>query len=138
MNFTITFPPYLCKTLRNWSIKVSCFISLIIIFDPLSSQSQDVVQHSLWFSWVNKQKITDHIGLHFDVQIRSSDDVGYLRNVVLRPGITYFFDSDKNATLGYAYILTHQELAGMPKISLNEHRVWEQFNWNLKVGQVPP
>lgn len=100
-------------------------------------QEQNVVQNTIWFSWVNKQKITDNIGLHLDVQIRSADDIAYVRNVVLRPGITYFFNAEKNATIGYAYNLTHLEVDEMSKISLNEHRIWEQFNMTMKVGKLP-
>ncbi|MEO5912185.1 MAG: DUF2490 domain-containing protein [Pelobium sp.] len=88
----------------------------------------------MWGASINSFKLSEHTGLHFDIQFRSADEVSYLRNMLMRPGFTYFFNDKNNATVGYAFIFTDQG----PAINHNliEHRIWEQFVTNVKVGKI--
>ena len=55
---------------------------------------------------------------------------------MLRPGITYFFDAKNSATLGYAYIVSYNRLPEPSKNTLTENRIWEQYIYAVKLGQV--
>jgi hypothetical protein len=99
----------------------------------ISAKAQNITQNSVWGASFNSIKLSEKTGLHFDAQFRSADDVAYLRNVLIRPGFTYFFDQTKNATLGYAFILTNQGAANTK--DLIEHRIWEQFILNVPLSK---
>lgn len=114
------------------------YLLYIILFCPLIAISQNSSQQSAWGALFHSQKLSEKTGLHFDAQFRSADDVTYVRNILLRPGFTYFFDKNHNATLGYAYILTNQRVDGLANSSLLEHRIWQQFVLNYKIGKVVP
>lgn len=109
---------------------------LIILAIPFKSLAQTTNQHSGWGALFFSQKLSDKVGIHFDFQMRSADDLKYLRNTLIRPGVTYFIDKTKNATLGHALILTNQE-PGSSLNNLSEHRIWEQFIYNQRLGKIP-
>lgn len=109
----------------------------LFLLCPLIAISQNSSQQSAWGAWIHSQKFSNKIGLHFDAQFRSADDLEYVRNILIRPGFTYYFDENHNATLGYAYILTNQRLDGVANSSLSEHRIWQQFILNYRIGKVP-
>ena len=60
-----------------------------------------------WGAWFHTQKFNDHWGAAFDEQFRSAHDVDYLRNILLRPSVSYYFTKSKRLDLGYAYIATY-------------------------------
>lgn len=112
------------------------FITLIICFCTIHvSLAQTVNQQSGWLGFFHSQKLSAKSGLHLDVQFRSADEFAYLRNVLVRPGYTYFFDSKKNATIGYAYILTNFDVPNQN--DLVEHRIWQQFIVTTPIGKIP-
>ena len=81
--------------------KQKLFILLIIAFSFSTVVSaQNTQENSGWFAWLNSYKFSKRFGLHFDAQIRSADDWNYVRNVLIRPGLTYHFNSKNNVTLG--------------------------------------
>lgn len=109
------------------------FLLSAITISFSSAKAQNISQNSLWGASFNSIKLSEKTGLHFDAQFRSADEVTYLRNVLLRPGFTYFFDDTKNATLGYALILTDQ--GNNSPNNLVEHRIWEQFIINVPLNK---
>ncbi len=115
-------------------IYLLCFITLNI---PAFLKAQNIHQNSGWSALFHSQKFSDKVGAHFDFQIRSADDFEYVRNILIRPGVTWFIDNSKNATLGYAFILTNQRMEGVTDHQLTESRIWEQFVYNQKIGKVP-
>ena len=111
---------------------------LLIIMLVLSARAsaQTIHENTGWFGWANSYRFSGNWGLHFDMQVRSADDWEYIRNVVLRPGITYFFDAKNSATLGYAYAVAYNRLPEPSKNTLTENRIWEQYIYATKFGQV--
>lgn len=77
------------------------------------------------------------VGLMTDWQLKGPWslwlDTHYNTNAffVLRPGITYKFDSGFSATAGYAYVLTDP---GTGALERQEHRPWGQFVFPAKFG----
>lgn len=118
-------------------IYIFCLITVIL---PSKLLAQSINQNSGWAALFHSQKFNNKIGAHFDFQVRSADNFESLRNVLVRPGINWYIDENKTATLGYALIVTHQQINGAgfsPKQSLTEQRIWEQFIYNHKLGKIP-
>lgn len=110
-------------------------IALVISIIPMGLSAQ-VHENSGWAAWFNSYRVSDKLGIHFDGQLRSSDDLESVKNILIRPGITWFFDESKNVTAGYALIRTHQKLEGVADPNLTEHRIWQQFIYNQKVSRA--
>lgn len=98
--------------------------------------AQTVNQNSGWLFLLNSTKLNDKWGLHLDVQARSADDWAYVRNVLVRPGLTYFINKKSNVTLGYLLATTKTEFANLPDVNTNEHRIWQQYIYNHKIGSI--
>ena len=109
-------------------------ILILILSSRLSAQTTQ--ENSGWFAWFNTYRLSHRWGLYFDGQVRSADNWSYVRNLLLRPGVTYFFDSKNNITVGYAYIGSYNRLPEPSKNSLSEHRIWEQYIYLTKIGRV--
>lgn len=112
--------------------KLSFCIAFIVSF--LSSFAQTQHQNSGWLMFVNNTKFNDKWGLAFDVQFRSADELGYLRNVLIRPGLTYFVNKNNNVTLGYLLNTTKIESLGESVMNFAEHRIWEQYIHTHRLG----
>jgi hypothetical protein len=94
--------------------------------------AQSVHQNTGWLFLMNSTKFNDKWGAHFDLQLRSSDEYKNLRNLLIRPGLTYHFNSTNNLTLGYLFTQTYTPGAE----SITENRVWEQFIHTHKIKSV--
>jgi hypothetical protein len=82
------------------------------------------------------QKFSDKWGMSFDAQFRSASHYDYLQNILLRPSVNYYFDKNKMAALGYAYIATNGRAAGGVETFRPESRIWEQLIINTKIGKT--
>jgi len=103
----------------------------ILSCSALLLQAQTVSQNTGWLFFLNSTKFNDKWGLHFDFQLRSQNNWDGVRNVLVRPGITYYINKNSNATLGYLYTPTflQDNLIGSNsfKNTLTEHRIWQQY-----------
>jgi opacity protein-like surface antigen len=96
------------------------------IFYLLSTASAvaDTIQQQMgWAGWFNSDRLNERWGYLTDVQLRSSDSWDESQTLILRPGVSYFFDNKNNVSLGYAYIATLNN----PGDNLVEHRIWQQY-----------
>jgi hypothetical protein len=94
--------------------------------------AQNVSQNAGWFMVLNSTKFNDRWGMHFDFQLRTQNNWDGVRNLLVRPGVTYYINQKSNATLGYLYAPTFLQddtpLGGAKlKTSLTEHRIWQQY-----------
>lgn len=110
-------------------------LALVVLMIPVGLSAQ-VRDNSAWAAWFNSYRVSDKLGIHFDAQVRSSDDLESVKNILIRPGLTWFFEENKNATFGYAFIRTRQTLEGIANPNLTEHRIWQQFIYNQKVSRA--
>lgn len=95
-------------------------------------KAQTVHQNTGWLFLMNTSKFSDKWGAHFDLQIRSSDEFKNVRNLLVRPGVTYYFNGSNNLTVGYLFTQTYT-----PGIeSITENRAWEQFIHTHKIQRV--
>lgn len=107
---------------------------ILMALGKLSAQTQ--YQNSGWFMFLNNTKFNDKWGLQFDLQVRSADDWGYVRNTLVRPAVQYFINNKSNVALGYLWQNTELRLIGSTNNSLTEHRIFEQYIYNHKINSV--
>ncbi|MCX2475116.1 DUF2490 domain-containing protein [Pedobacter sp. MC2016-05] len=110
------------------------FIILLATSGTLCAQTQ--YQNSGWFMFVNNTKFNQKWGLHFDVQVRSADDWGYVRNTLVRPALQYFINKDHNVALGYLWQTTQNKAEGVSNTFLHEHRIFEQYIFSHKLSSI--
>lgn len=108
----------------------------ITLLLPFTSFSQTVEQTG-WVASFNSVKLSPKWGLHFDVQLRAADDLGYVRNLLVRPGLVYFINNNHNITAGYALIQTFADPDIPAAADLAEHRIWQQYVAGYKIGDIP-
>ncbi|GAA4325629.1 hypothetical protein GCM10023149_28100 [Mucilaginibacter gynuensis] len=115
-------------------ISLKLFLLALTLFVSSGKLFAQSTQYSLWGAWFYNQKLSEHWGVGGDVQFRSANHADYLRNILIRPQVNYYFNKNKFASAGYAYIATHGRTATDDKTFRPEHRSWEQFTLVHKVG----
>ncbi|MEQ7800773.1 DUF2490 domain-containing protein [Pedobacter sp. ASV1-7] len=111
------------------------FTFLISLF-VLNSFSQHVNQNSGWLMLLNGTKFNDKWGMHLDLQLRTANDWDGVRNVLFRPGLTYYINKNSNATAGYLLTNTYVKQDGAANNTLTEHRIWEQYIYTHRIKSV--
>ena len=81
---------------------------------------------------MNSTKVNEKWGIHFDAQLRSSNDWEHVRNLLIRPGVTYYFNKYNDLTLGYLFTQTYTPGAE----TITENRAWEQYVHRHKISTV--
>lgn len=112
------------------------FIFVSLAFINISTIAQTTHQNSGWLFLMNSTKINNHWGTHLDVQLRTQDEWDGIRNILIRPGVTYFFNNNNDLTLGYLFTNTFTQLVGTPDNTLTEHRIWQQFIHKHKISSI--
>lgn len=110
-----------------------------MLFSVLLSPGKLLAQENQFSGWAalfHTQRFSEHWGMSFDAQFRSANHYDYLRNVLLRPSVNYYFSKNKIGALGYAYIATNGRTATGAETFRPESRTWEQFIINTKIGKT--
>ncbi len=89
-----------------------------------------------WGALFHTQRFSKHWGASFDGQFRSANKYDFLRNTLLRPSVNYYFDNNKMAALGYAYVATNGRNAVGEHTFRPESRIWQQLIINQKLGKA--
>jgi hypothetical protein len=108
---------------------------IIILFLPARLFAQEN-RFSGWAALFHTQRLSPKWGISFDAQFRSASHYDYLQNTLLRPSVNYYFDKNKVAALGYAYVATNGRAAGGVKTFRPESRTWQQLIINTKMGKT--
>ena len=111
-------------------------LAIIACVCSLFASAQTNKENTAWLAWLNSYRFSKNWAVHFDGQLRSGDDWNYMRTVLIRPGITYYFNAKNTVTVGYAYVGTQTRLAPPSKNTLTENRIWEQYLYTAKFNQV--
>jgi hypothetical protein len=122
--------------LRPLRITRQCSLLFITFISYLHVSAQTAHENTGWFGWFNSYKISGPWAMHFDGQVRSADNWDFVRNLLLRPGITYAFKPNSTGTIGYAYIGTYSRVSSSSKSTLTEHRIWEQYIYSTAIGKA--
>ena len=92
-------------------------------------------QFSGWLASFNTFKLNNKFSLHFDGQLRSTNELKDVQTVLLRPGLNYHVNKSWVLTGGYAYIANRRSASGISEL-LPEHRIWQQAIFNHKLKNI--
>ncbi|WP_452220085.1 DUF2490 domain-containing protein [Lacinutrix salivirga] len=116
---------------------LTIFILIFAFLMPKSTIAQDSNLGN-WLIYIGNKKLNKKWNIHNEVQYRNYDAVGDLEQLLLRTGLGYTFNNQKNnVLLGYGYILSENYIGDSDqKFSVNEHRIFQQFTSKQKIGKV--
>jgi hypothetical protein len=117
-------------------MRQKCILILLVIACSFGAKAQTDQQNTGWFMFVNSTKLNNKWALHFDLQLRSSDNWTHKRNLLLRPGLTYLISKKQEATLGYLWNQSYTYPEAAPDYQLTEHRIWEQYVYKHKIKTI--
>ncbi len=123
--------------MKNKTSKIGLIALIIAFMLPNVVQSQDS-DFGNWLIYIGNKKLNDKWNIHNEVQYRNYNAVGDLEQLLLRTGLGYTFNDNKNnILLGYGYILSENYIGDTDdKFSVNEHRIYQQFTSKQSVGKV--
>lgn len=102
---------------------------LLLSIHQLSAQTK--YENSGWLFLLNSTKFNEKWGMHLDIQVRSADNWGSVKNVLFRPGLTYYIDKKQNVTAGYLLASTDNGVT-----TSYEQRIWEQYILTHKINSI--
>ncbi|GAA3593806.1 DUF2490 domain-containing protein [Flavivirga amylovorans] len=122
---------------NTMKIKTSLVALVMALMSPLFMQSQDS-DFGNWLIYIGNKKLNKKWNIHNEIQYRNYDAIGDLEQLLLRTGLGYTFNESKNnVLLGYGYILSENYVGNTDdKVSVNEHRVFQQFTSKQNIGRV--
>lgn len=91
-----------------------------------------------WLIYIGNKKVNSKWNIHNEIQYRNYNAIGDLEQLLLRTGLGYTFNEDKNnVLLGYGYILSENYIGDTDeKTSVNEHRIFQQFTSKQNIGSL--
>jgi len=111
-------------------------IVLLAFLTPNEIKAQDSNLGN-WIIYIGNKKLNEKWNIHNEVQYRNYDTAGDLEQLLLRTGLGYNITNNSNILLGYGYILSKNYLDNSDeKVSVNEHRIFQQFSTKQKIGKV--
>jgi hypothetical protein len=117
--------------MRPLLLSLIVFLSMI-----LTAQAQTEQQSSGWLLLLNNTKINKNWGMYVDLQMRSNNNFDGVKNLMFRPGLTYYLNDKNEFTVGYLVNETFTRLDGASDNSLTEQRIWEQYVFKHKLNTV--
>lgn len=104
-------------------------VTLFFVTFVVSAQTKH--ENTAWLFLLNSTKFNEKWGLHLDVQVRSTDNWEGVKNVLFRPGLTYYINKQQNVTAGYLLASTDNGIK-----TTYEQRIWEQYILTHKISSV--
>ena len=83
-------------------------------------------EFSGWVANFSTFKLSNKFSIHFDGQLRSTDDIEHISTLLLRTGLNWHVKKNMTATAGYAYI-HNRRVVGPVSGYAPEHRLWQQL-----------
>lgn len=109
-------------------------LALLLVTLPLLAARAEspIIQQTGWAAWFNNAAINEHFGIVSDVQLRSRDEWAGPRNLLIRPGLSWYVKPGQTLSAGYAYIGTFNRDAE----DAVEHRIWQQWVSSYRIERL--
>ena len=108
---------------------IQVFLFTVIALLTFRVEAQRTDHFSGWAAVFSTIKINHSVAIHFDGQLRSSDEWQQVQTILIRPGINVRVAGNQIATCGYAFI-NHRRIINEIGGWGPEHRIWEQYVFN--------
>ena len=117
--------------------RISMVVLTFLLALPNFMQGQDS-NFGNWLIYIGNKELSGKWNIHNEIQYRNYNAVGDLEQLLLRTGIGYnLTENNHNILLGYGYILSENYIGDSDdKISVNEHRIYQQFTSKQTVGAI--
>lgn len=122
--------------IKSWKNKKVAALVIVLML-PIFVSSQDS-NFGNWLLYIGNKKLNSKWNIHNEVQYRNYNALGDLEQLLLRTGVGYnLTENNNNILLGYGYILSENYIGDSnDKISINEHRIFQQFTTKNEVGKL--
>lgn len=101
-------------------------LSLLLLLNLYTITAQTRKDFTGWGAVFASYKLNDKFSIHFDAQLRSTDEWEKFQTVLIRPGLNYHINNKSIVTVGYAYIDNQRTVSGI-RGWIPEHRIWQQY-----------
>ena len=81
-------------------------------------------RHSMWLVYSGDHRVTGHVGLVFDSQLRLTQDGDRERQLLVRPGLSYALGRGVKLSTGYTLTASHDDANDPLTSHKPEHRAW--------------
>lgn len=108
---------------------------LVVLLLLIYSASTAQTQFSGWLASFNTFKLNNKLSVHFDGQLRSTDELEHVQTLLLRPGLNLHLGKSWVFSAGYAYIGNRRSSGTVAKL-MPEHRIWQQAIFNHKLKSI--
>jgi hypothetical protein len=108
------------------------FLIVTLFFFSFSNAQ---VHFSGWLASFNTFSLNKKLSLHFDGQLRSTDELANVQTILLRPGLNVHVSKSWTLTGGYAYIANRRTVGVLSEL-LPEHRIWQQAIFAQKLSNI--
>ena len=117
--------------------KINMVALTVLLVLPVFMKAQES-NFGNWLIYIGNKKINSKWNIHNEIQYRNYDAIGDLEQLLLRTGLGYTFNENKNnVLLGYGYILSENYIDNSnEKVTINEHRIFQQFTSGQAIGKV--
>ncbi|MEL7120559.1 MAG: DUF2490 domain-containing protein [Bacteroidota bacterium] len=106
-------------------MKVAAVITFLCLTIGVYGQESNLGN---WIIYFGNKQINNKWNWHHEVQYRNYDAIGDLEQLLLRTGIgANLSENNNNLLLGYGYILSENYIGNDEKVSIEEHRIYQQF-----------
>jgi len=113
-------------------------VALAILILPVfaGAQKEIVSQYNGWYLYQGNHRLSERWGLHTEYQWRRSDWIANWQQSLIRVGAEYYPDASNSVTVGYLFVETYPYGEQPVAAAFGEHRIWEQWSSNQRVGRV--
>ena len=105
---------------------------LIVLLGICTRMHAQTANFGGWLAMFSTIKVNEKVNVLFDAQLRSGKQVEHISTILLRPAISFRFNKNISAALGYAMNDARRQ-AGEWSQLIPEHRIWQHVILRHKI-----
>jgi hypothetical protein len=107
---------------------------LVMLFASASPSAAQSNAFGMWTTYSGDHAVTSRLAVTADAQLRLGGQEPVIRNVLLRPGMSFALDS--RVRIGAGYALSHQDPNDAALPTELEHRIWQTVQLSHRVRRA--